>query len=110
MIRKKLGDDTRGMFLIIDLDRLKHINDQYGHKEGDRAIISLAKILKAHFRSSDIVGRIGGDEFVTYLPAAAGNADIMSETFRRLLENLRSVSVGEKNDVQITCSIGCVIE
>jgi diguanylate cyclase (GGDEF)-like protein len=53
----------RLLFLFIDMDDLKWINDHYGHNEGDQALIHLAKILKKTFRESDIIARIGGDEF-----------------------------------------------
>ena len=52
------------LLLMVDMDRLKVINDTYGHLEGDRAIADTAGILKETFRSSDLIGRIGGDEFV----------------------------------------------
>jgi diguanylate cyclase (GGDEF)-like protein/PAS domain S-box-containing protein len=56
---------NRELLLIsTDLDDLKVINDTYGHQEGDRALIDVAVILKNTFRSSDIIARIGGDEFV----------------------------------------------
>jgi len=50
--------------IYIDLDGMKYINDTFGHKEGDKAIVSTSKILKKTFRESDIIARIGGDEFV----------------------------------------------
>lgn len=50
--------------VYIDFDGMKFINDEYGHQEGDAALIDTAKILKESFRSSDIIARIGGDEFV----------------------------------------------
>jgi len=52
------------LLFYIDLDNLKSINDILGHKEGDRAISEAAAVLKEAFRKSDIIGRIGGDEFV----------------------------------------------
>jgi diguanylate cyclase (GGDEF)-like protein len=52
------------LLLMVDMDGLKVINDTYGHLEGDRAIADTAGILKETFRSSDLIGRIGGDEFV----------------------------------------------
>ncbi|MBI4976725.1 MAG: GGDEF domain-containing protein [Spirochaetes bacterium] len=52
------------VLFIIDLDGLKSINDNHGHLEGDNAIVSAARILSESFRQSDIVARIGGDEFV----------------------------------------------
>jgi len=53
--------------IFIDMDGLKWINDNLGHEEGDRAICDMAAILKLTFRDSDIIGRIGGDEFVSLL-------------------------------------------
>ncbi len=51
------------LLFFIDLDNLKTINDSYGHKEGDAALIETARIIKKTFRVSDIEGRWGGDEF-----------------------------------------------
>jgi diguanylate cyclase (GGDEF)-like protein len=54
----------RGLILVYaDLDRLKHINDNFGHQAGDEALVQTAEILERTFRASDILGRIGGDEF-----------------------------------------------
>ncbi|MCQ2981427.1 MAG: GGDEF domain-containing protein [Treponemataceae bacterium] len=52
-----------GLVVFGDMDNLKKINDTYGHEAGDRAIISEARMLKKLFRNSDIIGRLGGDEF-----------------------------------------------
>ena len=51
-------------FMILDLDRFKHVNDRYGHQVGDRVLSLLGKHLKQFFRSEDIVARWGGEEFV----------------------------------------------
>ena len=110
LIYNNLKNKVPGIFLLVDMDRLKYINDVHGHKEGDRAIRGMAEILKSQFRSNDIVGRIGGDEFVIYLPGAAQNKDTISEVFSNLIKRLNAITVGEKNDVAISCSIGCTIE
>jgi len=57
-------DNKNLLLFMVDVDGLKMINDTYGHLEGDRAIADSGKILKITFRSSDLIGRIGGDEFV----------------------------------------------
>ena len=51
-------------FVIIDVDNFKHINDTYGHAVGDSVLKEFGKLLRSYFRDNDIIGRIGGDEFV----------------------------------------------
>jgi diguanylate cyclase (GGDEF)-like protein/PAS domain S-box-containing protein len=76
----------RDWLLYADLDGLKWINDNLGHNEGDIALIDLANILKDTFRKSDLVARIGGDEFVVLgMEKEEANAEILVS---RLLENL----------------------
>jgi diguanylate cyclase (GGDEF)-like protein/PAS domain S-box-containing protein len=62
----KMADRTkiRMILLFADFDNLKHINDTLGHPEGDRALMEVANVFRETFRESDIIARIGGDEFV----------------------------------------------
>jgi len=53
--------------LFLDLNRFKQINDEYGHAEGDQALVAFSNVLIEVFRDSDVVGRLGGDEFVVFL-------------------------------------------
>lgn len=67
--------DRKDLLLImVDMDGLKRINDTHGHPEGDRAIVDTARILKETFRASDLLGRIGGDEFVVLAVQASGDS------------------------------------
>lgn len=61
-----------GLFavMVLDLDHFKQINDRFGHAEGDRVLAAFARAMKESLRQSDIVGRIGGEEFVALLPGA----------------------------------------
>jgi diguanylate cyclase (GGDEF)-like protein len=74
--------------LICDVDHFKLVNDDYGHQTGDAVLQQLSKILTGQFRSTDIVARFGGEEFVVLLP----NTD--RETTLHLAETLREVVAG----------------
>lgn len=56
-----------GALIVLDVDRLKPINDAYGHAAGDQVLKAVVAVLSRHVRSSDVVGRLGGDEFALLL-------------------------------------------
>ena len=58
--------DKNGMLFVVDIDKFKEVNDTYGHLVGDNIIIEVVRAITKSFRSSDIIGRIGGDEFVVF--------------------------------------------
>jgi diguanylate cyclase (GGDEF)-like protein len=76
--------------LIIDIDRFKLVNDQYGHMVGDQVLRKVGKVLAAGVREYDTVGRFGGEEFVAVLPNA-GDADalVVAERLRSRVNELR---------------------
>jgi diguanylate cyclase (GGDEF)-like protein/PAS domain S-box-containing protein len=82
----------RGLFILYgDVDNLKMINDTFGHKEGDNALISIATVFKETYRHSDIIARIGGDEFVVVMAGFAGdNAGVIAARLDRSLEMYNS--------------------
>ena len=76
-----------GCVFFCDLDGLKTINDTYGHEIGDLAIKTEARVLRAVFRDSDMVGRLSGDEFGVVAPGLpAYKADVIRERFRTINE------------------------
>jgi len=91
--------------MIIDMDDLKTANDHYGHEFGDIALKQIAKILKEHFRSSDIVGRIGGDEFCVFVPDIPNTETMRKSTASLSNELHKSFSFNGEN-VPFHCSIG----
>lgn len=97
----------RGRKIVVvyaDLDRMKTINDNYGHKEGDRALIEAAGILRSVFRSSDIIGRIGGDEFaVLAIEASDDSADIFE---RRIAARIREINATGLLPYEVSISVG----
>lgn len=62
------GPDSRLVVAMIDIDRFKSINDNYGHPVGDQVIRSLAWLLRGRLRNTDLIGRYGGEEFIVALP------------------------------------------
>lgn len=66
-MRSMIRDNQLGVLWFVDVDAFKQINDRYGHEEGDAALRRVAALLVATFRESDIVARVGGDEFVVLM-------------------------------------------
>ena len=78
---------TSAILIFADLDGLKRINDTFGHLEGDRAIVDMARIMKGTCRESDIIARVGGDEFVILTVDYSGDgANVLVERLRRSVE------------------------
>ncbi len=76
--------------LMLDIDRFKRINDDYGHMVGDRALEALATELRRQARAGDVVSRFGGEEFVLLMPnTSQPNAAIIAERLRAATEQLR---------------------
>lgn len=72
-----------GALLLLDLDCFKRVNDTLGHDAGDRLLRSVAGAVQASVRRSDVVARVGGDEFAVLLPGATpAQAEIVAETIR----------------------------
>lgn len=95
---------NRGAFLFIDLDRFKPVNDLYGHETGDQLLKEAAKRLVSCVRDEDLVGRLGGDEFIVVLPHLRGNR---AETVAaHLLEAVSQPFHIGSLDLSISASIG----
>jgi diguanylate cyclase (GGDEF)-like protein/PAS domain S-box-containing protein len=96
----------RVFLLYSDVDNLKHVNDTYGHKEGDRLLVDVAAVLKNSFRDSDIIARVGGDEFVVLaMEATRANPDIFVKRLQEKLEHYNSGPEAQRR-VKLTLSTG----
>ncbi len=104
--RLKLARRQRkGLFMLYaDLDGLKAINDTLGHQEGDMALIDTANLLKATYRESDIIARIGGDEFAV-IPVGSAGDDIKVVT-TRLQKNIDAHNATASRNYTLSISIG----
>jgi len=94
------------ILFFIDIDGLKVVNDTLGHEEGDRLLINAANILKQTFRESDIIARIGGDEFAVL---AADAAEISGFILKRLTDRIISYNTLSLRQYDISMSIGTAI-
>lgn len=102
--------ESHGILILLDIDDLKGINDNLGHKAGDKAILSLAKALKSQFRDDVVIGRLGGDEFLLYLPDAAEKQDAISISLTSMQKKLSAVLLDEGSKRRVCCSIGCAVQ
>ena len=76
LAERRRGSSPEGVgLLFIDLDRFKEINDQLGHADGDATLVAVARRVAGVLRSDDLVGRLGGDEFLVICPRVVGPAD-----------------------------------
>ena len=92
------------LIAMVDIDFFKRINDTYGHDIGDKAIVSVAQAITRHFRTTDIVARMGGEEFCI----VAVNNSSVEETMNRLRLDIEGMAIplDDKESISLTVSIG----
>lgn len=91
--------------IMLDIDEFKCVNDQFGHAAGDMALVSLAECCRSIVRESDIVGRLGGEEFAVCCPEAdIQGAKIIAERIRQQCEQTRLHY--QEHSFRITVSLG----
>lgn len=101
-IEQKLKNKESAVFLILDVDAFKAVNDNYGHAVGDKVLAQLGKLFKNHFRQTDIVGRIGEDEFIILIQ----DENIAESRIRSLLEKVNELKIEELQGFTLSISIG----
>lgn len=107
LIEEVLDGDTgeRCCFLMVDLDDLRAINSRLGHPEGDRALKAIAATLSEQFGDYNILGRMGGDEFVVLLRDVP-EAENLTRAVHAFMDKLKAVLIGPLNDKPIYVSVG----
>lgn len=102
-ISRRHGDTNS--LLVIDIDNFKNVNDRYGHMHGDDVIKMIADVMKSRLRETDILCRIGGEEFVAICRRSNKREAIeLAEDLRKTIEN--KVTHSGKDDIKVTISIG----
>lgn len=98
----------QSMMFILDIDNFKKINDTMGHAFGDEVLRSLGIQIGAIFRASDIIGRVGGDEFMVFLKDIPNDEAILKEA-KKVEAFFKSFQAGEYVKYKATASIGVAI-
>ena len=97
-----------GALLVIDLDHFKSINDSFGHDQGDEALTLVARAIRATLRSGDLAGRIGGEEFVVFLPGATpASAQNAAERVRLAILSLDFEADGARRALSASVGGAC---
>ena len=102
---KKLKKGQQVLFIMLDVDYFKKINDTYGHDFGDRVLITLVRILQRNFAGDALIGRMGGDEFAVY----CNNADIKRQlpyTMDQIMHEFEQIVVPGDRIRVLSCSYG----
>lgn len=95
-----------GVFLMLDIDYFKEINDTFGHPVGDQVLKEVAEILSSCFRDTDVIGRIGGDEFCIFLSGLSVEKRV-AEAAGMICGKIARIKIhGYRNWHNISCSIG----
>ena len=103
-VDEAIAQRQTGLLLVIDVDQFKQINDRYGHIAGDQVLQQIAQVLRYLAFKSDIVGRVGGDEFVLYMPLEQDER-FVKERARQIKARLREIPVGGAS-FPLTSSVG----
>ena len=102
---KQEGPSKVSALFILDLDHFKQANDTFGHLFGDSVLVKMSSKIKKLFRSSDIIGRVGGDEFIIFLKNIA-DENAIAEKAREVCDAVSAVSMNDSSNYTVSCSIG----
>jgi diguanylate cyclase (GGDEF)-like protein/PAS domain S-box-containing protein len=98
-----------GTMFLIDIDDFKLLNDTYGHHEGDIFLREFTSKLTLAFRSTDILGRVGGEEFVIFVNGLGDVKELVEEKAKEIEKICHSVKLEKAKDRVMSCSIGVAI-
>ena len=98
-------ENETGVFVMIDIDDFKKVNDSLGHAKGDYVIVSVANLLISTFRGGDLKGRMGGDEFAVFMRNVSDIEDVKHK-MRIFQIAIKDYFEKSELEIKVTCSIG----
>lgn len=94
-----------GSMFLLDIDNFKQLNDTYGHQVGDQVLIGLAKIMRNNCREKDVAARIGGDEFIMFLPGCTSEEVLKMRADRICSDFKRAGALYSRVDLSVSIGI-----
>ena len=107
-IQRQLSINNKGTLLMIDVDDFKHVNDTYGHNIGDEVLIKVASIIKNNVEEYDLVGRMGGDEFIAFLCTNTDEKHAC-QVAQRIIDEIKTGFSDKEYEKDVSVSIGIAI-
>ncbi len=104
IISSPLNEGKNAIVVFADMDNLKLVNDRFGHDDGDYSLKAIARILQNSFRTTDIIGRIGGDEFAVF--ALLGNTDNINKISNRIAHTMEKFNKSCDKPYYVNMSVG----
>ena len=102
------NSNENSALMVIDLDEFKQVNDNYGHLVGDMVLMQAASVIRRLFRSQDIVGRVGGDEFIVLMKDIPDLSIVLTRC-EQVIEQISLIEYGDLKKGEIHCSIGMAL-
>lgn len=104
----RYSQNTQCALLMIDLDNFKAVNDRFGHLFGDSVLTAVAREIEKLFRAQDILGRVGGDEFLVMMRGVA-DRQLVIQRCQMLLRAMTNLLHNAKMELPVSCSIGIAL-
>jgi two-component system cell cycle response regulator len=109
MADRARAEGTPFAVMVMDLDRFKQVNDLYGHAAGDQVLVEVARRLRANLRETDVLARIGGEEFLAILPGSCmTNARRVAERLCQVMDDA-PIRLHSGEELHVTVSIGVAV-
>jgi diguanylate cyclase (GGDEF)-like protein len=105
----KPSDSSGHGMIYIDVDDLKHVNDEYGHAEGDQALKTAINIVRGAIRKNDVIARLGGDEFAVVLSSTDCTPEMLDHTVQRIETAFADYNSQSGKPYELRCSLGADI-